>query len=231
MENEFQKYGFPTLSPEGHNYQLSYSAAAAKNSVGQIYYRGGKNWFLFRLEDKSEFDTTDIQFEPPYKNVFAFYLGHKLYATEVSSYISRMLQKRSLLLNNSKDLAQTVSLVESGLSQYSKKIIMNYNNFYYNRYSRPTGITVVFVIRDPSQENPVLKVIYPNNKIIENVDSFYEGKILEEEYLQFIKTMTGWDLSQSKVITPELIKSKESELKKYSVYHLNFDLNKIQKIF
>ena len=232
LEPDFKKVTGYCYSESGHNYQLTYSNNAAKNSSPVLFVNGGHLWYAFKkyesVDDK-EIEVFKDSCAFLTKGVFSYGYGHKINLPLYKKYLSDCLLERDYNIG-----CLYAPSIAPGLVEYVKLKILTFHNNFSLEYRMSSGLTVFNIVFDFNSSSLKGFMVYPNSKITYG-NVLYEGKIEEEEILQlgyilFNKKITIKEFEQlicfeSKKILEEI---EHKELKGWEIYSVD-PFNKILK--
>ena len=218
-ENDFKKslsYGF---SEGGHNYQISYSSNAAKNSSPVIYFTVRGDWYVLKqFEDQRDRGVEvfrDSSFFPQ-RGVFIYALGLKSQLPLFKNYLSGHLTDRAYHL-------QTVypgSLLSPGLSGFVKNCCLNFHSSCIYQTRNTTGLTSVCLISPTVKEETTGFLIYPSGRVVYG-SPLYEGGIEESQVQEVLDVLRGEELSDLDSLTLDQILENKKKLRGWELYHID----------
>ena len=208
LEQDFKRVGGLAYSEGGHLYQLSYAVEAAKNSEGVVFIKSGNVWYLFKNKVNSQEQDT-LSENLHFSNGVCFYfLGHKIGIPYLKSYLNSALLDRAYYLQS----AFQKGTIPSGHGLYIKSKLMHYNSIMAMESRIPSGVSVVSMVCETTEEPTLMSLVYPNNKVVQK-DVLWEGNLSEDQVLELFKV-----LKQDRTVTLQ-----------ESFFHLNEDLiNKLK---
>jgi hypothetical protein len=225
LEPEFKKTTGYCYSEQGHNYQLTYSTNAARNSSAVLFIPTVTGWYALKKYDSITDSGIKVFKDSAYfptRGTFMYAFGHKINFPLFKRYMEDALIERDYSVG----CLYTPALAP-GLSEFVKTKCLNFNSSYSLENKMTSGLTILNITGATSVEQSASFIVYPNGKIMYG-PICVERSIEEEETAELLSTIAG------KTITPvqinlfegnylkQFIQTKRlPELMGWECYHIN----------
>ena len=225
LEPDFKKTTGYCYSEQGHNYQLTYSVNAAKNSSGVLFIPTSTGWYaLKKYESKADMGLNvfkDASYFPT-TGVFVYTFGHRINFPIFKRYLDDALVERDYSVG----CLYTPSLAP-GLAQFVKSKCLNFTSSYSLENKMTSGLTILNLVGATSTEQSACFLVYPNGKILYGPICM-EGAVDEEEIVEVLSKISGQKVNAAQInsfkgeVLEQFIKSgKLPELMGWEVYHID----------